>query len=60
MSGYTTHQRHTRDDGGSHALWHSRVGKTRLVACLLVAMTGIDLAAYAANHGDDQKTRIDP
>ena len=56
MKGYRTHQRHSRNDRGSRALWHRRVGKTRLVACLLLAMTGVDLAANAANHGDDQKT----
>jgi ketosteroid isomerase-like protein len=56
MKGYKTHQCHTRNDSGSPSLWHRRVGKTRLVACLLVAITGVDLAAYAANHGDDQKT----
>jgi len=56
MKGYTTHQRRARNDSGSGALSHSRVGKTRLVACLLLLMTAVDLAAYAANRGDDQKT----
>lgn len=55
MTGHKTHQRHTRNDSGSRPLWHRRVGKTRLVACLLVAITGVDLAAYTANYGDDQK-----
>jgi ketosteroid isomerase-like protein len=56
MKGHTIHQRDTRNDGGSRALWHRRVGKPRLLACLLVAMMGVDFAAYAANYGDDQKT----
>ena len=56
MKGHTIHQRDTRNDGGPRALSHRRVGKPRLVACLLVAMMGVDCAAYAATYGDDQKT----
>ena len=56
MKGYTTRRRHIRNDSGPCARWHSSVDKTRLVACLLVAMMGVDLAAYAANQGEDQKT----
>ena len=56
MTSHTTQQRRVRNDRGLRTRWHSSVGKTRLVACLLVAMTGVDLAADAADHGDDQQT----
>jgi len=55
MRGHRTHQRHTRNDSGPRAPWRSRVVRTQLAACLLVAMTAVDLAAYAGNRGDDEK-----
>lgn len=56
MKIYTTQQRHIRNDRRLRTRWHSSVGRTRLVACLLVAVTGVGLAAHAANQVDDQKT----
>jgi ketosteroid isomerase-like protein len=56
MRGYATHQRHTRNDSGSRARLHNRVGKTRVVAYLLLVPAGVGLTAFAANRGDDQKT----
>jgi ketosteroid isomerase-like protein len=56
MNGYTTHQRHTRNDSGSRALLQSSVGKTRLVAYLVLGLASVGLTAFAASRGDDQKT----
>jgi ketosteroid isomerase-like protein len=54
MRRYTTHQ--NRNDNGSRDLPQNKVGVTRIVACVLLGIASVGVAASAADRQDDQKT----
>jgi len=56
MRRHTTHQYQSRNDNGSRDLSQNEVGVPRIIACVLLGIAGVGLAASAANRQDDQKT----
>jgi ketosteroid isomerase-like protein len=56
MKRHTTHQYQNRNDYGPRDRSQNKGGVAGIVACVLVGIAGVGLAASAGNGQDDQKT----